>query len=110
MSKVSAVLRLTDRGYAHWCPDCGEMHTIFENWSFDGNVDAPTFNPSIKISAKLTIKDARGKWTGEWARDAAGKAIDSCCHYHLWGGMLHFCSDSTHALAGRTVPLPELPE
>jgi Family of unknown function (DUF6527) len=109
MGQVSKKLRRTELGYAHWCPGCGEMHVIFDNWTFDGNLENPTFNPSVKITGKKTIM-VDGKWTGEWVRDEAGNPVDSCCHYHLHAGELKFCSDSLHPLAGKTVPLPDLPD
>jgi hypothetical protein len=90
------------------------MHFIFTdgrhgaNWSFDGNVGKPTFNPSVKITGKKT-EVIDGEWTGNWLRDANGQLIDMCCHYFLHAGQLQFCSDSTRTLAGKTVPLPELP-
>lgn len=114
MGQISATLRKADGGFSHWCPGCEEMHFIAvgrasgPNWSFDGNVERPTFNPSVRITGKETVK-VDGKWTGEWKRDAAGNLVDSCCHYFLRGGQLEFCGDSTHALAGKTVPLPPLP-
>lgn len=108
MGQVSPYLRRAERGYSHWCPGCEEAHTIPDSWSFDGNVVVPTFNPSIRITGKQRVV-VEGKWTGGWVRAADGEAIDVCCHYHLHGGVLKFCSDSTHALAGKNVPLPELP-
>lgn len=87
-------------GYLHWCPGCDEPHGIpIPNdlndrkvfWDFNGDVEKPTFNPSVKITT-----EKHGK---PW-----------CCHYFLHGGMLNFCGDSTHALAGKVVPLPEFPE
>jgi hypothetical protein len=106
----SAKLRRTTVGYAHWCPGCEEMHHIWTpGWSFDGNLEKPTFNPSVKITRKkIVIKD--GRWTGEWVRDAEGNAVDDCCHYFLHAGVLKFCGDSKHALAGKEVPLPDIPE
>jgi Family of unknown function (DUF6527) len=110
MGQLSPYLRNVERGYAHWCPGCGEMHTIFvPGWTFDGNVTKPTFNPSVKITGKETVKDANGEWTGDWVRDASGKAKDQCCHYFLHAGILKFQGDCTHALKGQEVPLPALP-
>lgn len=63
-------------------------------WSFDGNADAPTFAPSINITIGPDPD------TGETER----------CHYFIRAGQIEFCGDSTHALAGQTVPLPDLPE
>lgn len=84
------------------------MHVIPDKWSFDGNAERPTFNPSVSITGKQAMI-VDGQWTGEWACDAAGNALDFCCHYFLHAGELKYCTDSTHPLAGRTVPLPELP-
>ncbi|MDP2377807.1 DUF6527 family protein [Reyranella sp.] len=119
MGQVSAVLRRMTNGYSHWCPGCGEMHAIYTSkpniynespvWSFNGDLERPTFNPSIRIGGKQTVRDAEGRWTGEWVRDAAGNALDACCHYHLHAGELKFLNDCTHKLAGQTVPLPPLP-
>lgn len=70
------------------------------NWTFDGNVDAPTFSPSMLI---------------RWGRKVPGyeTAADmeegGICHYFLAAGVLKFCGDSTHALAGKDVALPDLP-
>lgn len=108
MGQVSPYLRRAVNGHSHWCPGCDGMHMIPDSWTFDGNVNSPTFSPSVKITGKkLVIVD--GKWTGEWARDAAGNAIDDCCHYILTAGQLQFCCDCTHALSGQTVALPPLP-
>lgn len=94
---MGQVLRQVDGGYEHWCPACGGVHMIavsepFPNgarWSFDGNLDKPTFRPSVRI-----------RW---------GQRLESCCHYWLKAGQIQFCKDCTHALAGETVPLPALP-
>ena len=109
MGQISAKLRSSSNGdMSHWCPGCEEMHVIPDSWTFDGNLDRPTFNPSVKITGKQSVV-VDGEWTGEWKRDAQGKALDLCCHYFLHSGQLQFCGDSTHALAGLTVPLPDLP-
>jgi hypothetical protein len=62
-------------------------------WGFNGNFDKPTFTPSV-----LTT------WTeGE-------KRIEKRCHTFVTDGMVQFLGDCTHALAGQTHPLPDLPE
>lgn len=108
MAQVSATLRRVQGGYAHWCPACEEMHRLPDGWTFDGNLDQPTFSPSFLHSGlKREIVD--GRWTGAWVRDLAGEPIKSVCHYILTAGVLNFCGDCTHAFAGRSVPLPALP-
>lgn len=102
MGLISPFLRKVDGGYGHWCPGCKELHVIHTErpnhcgaqWAFDGNVAAPTFGPSINISA----------------HDPEGELPDERCHYFLKGGVLQFLGDCTHALAGQSVPLPQLPE
>ncbi len=77
---------------AHYCPGCGHLHVIHVSkpnnqgaqWEWDGDNEAPTFNPSVLVNGR--------------------------CHYFLKGGMIEFLPDSTHKLAGQKVPLPELPD
>jgi hypothetical protein len=101
MGQVSAKLRRAEGGYAHWCPGCERMHVVPDGWEFDGDVERPTFKPSVRITYN-------GCDAGQ-LRDGK-RAPSACCHYTLTAGKLQFCGDSTHALAGKTVPLPPLPE
>lgn len=97
-----------DAGWMHWCPGCNDTHAIAvehphpsgARWTFDGNHDRPTFAPSVKITVGPRPSVPVG-------RPDAGK-ID-VCHYVIRDGQIEFCGDSTHALAGKTVPLPPLP-
>lgn len=86
-------------GHAHWCPGCKEMHVIPKTWQFNGDIDKATFSPSVKITfPKGYYKN------GEFSTE------EKICHYILTDGVLHFCSDCSHELAGKDVSLPELPE
>lgn len=96
-------------GWKHWCAGCERTHVIAvetanssgARWTFDGNHEAPTFSPSINIRV--------GPYpTAPAGRPDAGK-ID-ICHYFIRSGSVEFLADCTHPLAGRTVPLPDLPE
>lgn len=102
MARLSAKLRSVafdmDReriGIAYWCPGCDESHAICTRgdatkgpvWSWDGNVDAPTCSPSIRVIIHG----------------------DRICHCFLRDGTIEFCGDSTHNLAGQTVALPDWP-
>lgn len=108
MGQVSSKLRRQTGGYAHWCPACEEMHNMPDSWTFDGNLEQPTYSPSFRHSGMQRINQD-GKWTGEWARGADGKPLPWVCHYILTAGVLNYCGDCTHALAGKSVPLPDLP-
>ena len=102
LSQVNSKLRRTTGRYMHWCPGCEEMHQLPDSWTFDGNLDRPTFNPSFKHS-----RPAFPSYTAEGI--GLGESFTKICHYHLHDGVLKFCNDSMHPLAGQNVPLPDLP-
>lgn len=107
LRRIGAADGYTNGGYAHFCPACHRMHAFavdgpFRNgaqWTFNGNIDAPTFNPSMHIKVN----------TPDMGADYQPKAMSSVCHYFLRDGQIQFLGDCTHAMAGQTVPLPELP-
>lgn len=108
MSAMGSKLRKTTSGVLHWCPACKEVHQFTldgknasgARWTWDGNVDAPTFSPSMMIRTGP-------RPTVPVGRPDAGK-ID-ICHYILTAGIINFCSDCTHDMAGKAVPLPDWP-
>lgn len=76
----------------HWCPGCGMLHRISVStpnevtgakWTWNQDPIKPTFSPSVNIVGR--------------------------CHYFLREGVLEFCQDSTHDLAGKSIPLPDIP-
>lgn len=106
---MSDILRKIPAGHLLWCPGCETTHVLPANgWMFNGNCERPSFSPSFKHSGMQRLFE-HGRWTGEWKRDAAGAPIPFVCHYILTAGVLNYCGDSTHALAGRAVPLQPVP-
>ena len=100
MSVMGNKLRRTRDGILHWCPACEEAHHfktdgVHPCWTFNGNADAPTFTPSMRISW--------GKFVNP-VHDEGG-----VCHYILTDGVINFCGDCTHDMAGQSVPLPDWP-
>ena len=87
--KVSDVLLESNGIYFIECPGCkvlhpihvGEQHRI--RWDFNGNLDAPTFTPSLMVN----------------------QGYPSQCHLFLTDGKIQFLSDCHHALAGQTVDM-----
>lgn len=86
------------------CPGCKSWHTLptdwmpagyerspypsAENrpsWNFNGDLEKPTFEPSILTRAGSNV-----------------------CHSFVRDGRIQFLGDCTHALAGKTVDLPEI--
>jgi hypothetical protein len=61
-------------------------------WSFNGDGDRPSFTPSMNIGVG-PFPDGR---------------IERC-HYFVTDGQIQYCADSTHAMAGQTVELPDIP-
>jgi hypothetical protein len=103
MARLSPKLRsVADNHVAYWCQGCEGVHSIRVNaegkpsWTWDGNVDAPTFSPSVLVTYSGT--DA-----GE------DDAPPEVCHTFINAGMVQFLGDCTHQFAGQTLPLPDWP-
>lgn len=90
------------------CQGCGQRHTVQTKtgslgtpWGFNGNVDRPTFTPSVLVrwgkhaDPKWQAPDGQDHWSG-------------ICHFYVRNGFQEFLTDCTHALAGRTVVMPEI--
>lgn len=91
-----------------WCPGCEQARGFGAHrfaivgddgstpdgscWTFDGNLDAPTFDPSY-----LT-------WLGEqaspWYR----------CHTFVRAGRIEYLGDCSHPLVGQTVEMVPVPD
>jgi hypothetical protein len=103
---LAKIKRVTDGDGAHYgyrfdCPGCRSPHVIptkphERGWDFDGDEAAPTFSPSILVHPH-----------GALAEDGSVYQTPRC-HSFVREGRIEFCSDSTHALAGQTVDLPDL--
>ena len=76
-------------GLRFFCPGCGNVHGVVVAgpgaWGYNGNREAPTFTPSVKVTMPPS---------------------DYCCHSFVTDGRIQFLSDCTHHLAGQTVDLP----
>lgn len=88
------VRRNDQNGYAFWCPGCEVAHVLrSETWTFNEDIEKPTFAPSIDV-----------KWR------KPGTPSDIVCHSVVVQGTIQFLENSTHALAGKVVDLPDFPE
>lgn len=85
-----------------FCPGCKSTHSIQHgsdfgpNWSWNGSLERPTFQPSILVT--YNGPDA--------GRDGAPPSV---CHTFVTDGRIQFLGDCTHELAGQTVDLPPWP-
>lgn len=103
MSQVSGKLRRGNGRYFHWCPGCEEMHPLPDSWTFNGDLEKPTFSPSFLQTFV--------RWSGGVAENGLGigEKAHVVCHYVLTDGVLNYCGDSWHDLKGTPVTLPDLP-
>ena len=86
-------------GWMVMCPACGNGHLFNTTpgpngmggqrpcWSFDGDLEAPTFEPSMLVHSV----DAKGDPT--------------VCHSYVRRGQMIYLADSTHAKADKVVDL-----
>lgn len=124
MGLLSPILRNgTDGRLTWWCPGCNHAHQVIASitgdlprpdaadpdwtppaeyyqarngWSWNGSATKPTFMPSVLVSYD-------GQDAGQ------GDAPPRVCHSFVVDGQMQMLSDSTHALAGQTVPIPPWP-
>ena len=80
-------------GHVHYCPGCDEMHHLPPGWTFNGDLVKPTYSPSFRHEM-----------------DFVDRTPHRICHYILTDGVLNFCGDCTHSFAGKSVPLPPIPQ
>ena len=79
------------------CPGCGCSHQMFTvaphpggpQWKFNGDVNKPTFEPSLRV---------------QW--NHGDKSFN--CHSYIRDGFIQFLGDCTHKLAGKTVEMENI--
>ena len=73
-----------------WCPGCRMVHIFHLSgnlvWTFTGSCEKPTFEPSL-----LNTSGPNGRR----------------CHLVVTTGILNYCGDCSHELAGKSIPMVE---
>ncbi len=64
-----------------YCPGCKCSHAVNETWTFNGDYEKPTLNPSLLSKGQIR------------------------CHMFIRDGKIQFLNDSEHELAGKTVDM-----
>lgn len=76
-------------GWFFWCPACSEPHPFGVKWAFNGNLEKPTFSPSLRVLKRL----------GE------GPETSTTCHLFVTEGLIRYEGDCPHAMKGKVVPM-----
>lgn len=87
--------------YLFYCPGCNENHYVHTEscnhsgakWTFNNDLDKPTFGPSINRWYNGSIED---------------NVPDYRCHSFVQNGVIKFLGDCTHELKNQCVELPDL--
>jgi hypothetical protein len=82
--------------YFH-CPGCGSAHGVWitppheggPKWDFNGDMEKPTFTPSIKVEYSTSDKM-------------------HICHSIITDGKIQYLGDCTHELAGQLVEMEDV--
>ena len=86
----------TVEGFSFYCPGCQHSHVFYTtgpvSWSFNGNLESPSFQPSLLNEAPNHIDPKQRR-----------------CHLVLANGKIHFQPDCTHDLKGQIVDLGDRP-
>jgi hypothetical protein len=101
------------------CPGCGSTHYINisgENrpvWGFNGDFEKPTLTPSVLVTWGHYLsshKPGDRCWCDYNREHPDEKPVVECgrCHSFVTNGTIKFLTDSTHALAGQIVDLPDI--
>ena len=95
-------------GWIIFCPACRCGHSFKTGmWTFNGNVEKPTFSPSMLVKSGHHVDGKHPCWCDYHKRADADPGAPTCeiCHSFVTDGMIRFLGDCTHKLAGQTVPL-----
>jgi hypothetical protein len=101
---------MADGTILYKCP-CGDTHAINRRtWQVTGDVERPTFAPSVLVTTGHFIPEQRNDgscWCTYNAENPNDPIPFGCyrCHSFVKNGMVEFLGDCTHPLAGKTVPL-----
>ncbi len=93
-----------------WCAGCDTHHAINpKGWTWNGDAERPTFTPSVLVrGVEMTDEGKAMLERGDRPPDGSYPSRPHVCHSFVTDGRIQYLTDSTHALAGQTVPLQDV--
>jgi hypothetical protein len=76
------------------CRACRQHHIPVPRWTFNGDMENPTFSPSVNETCNSPDHP-----------HYQAQAQTSRCHFTVTNGQITYHGDCTHPLAGQTFPL-----
>jgi len=114
MAALGKKLRTLEGGSVGFlCPGCNQMHAVRistpqNNWTFNGDGDLPTFQPSVLVQWYSGEPPVTPDNFDEYKRAPWMQVKKhNVCHSFVTNGRIQFLGDCTHVLAGQTVDLPD---
>lgn len=109
-------IRPTTDGYEFLCPACNDFHGVRTDpkhgavWKFNGDLNKPTFSPSILVRSGHFAKQTGGCWCTYNTAHPDEPSSFKCyrCHSIIEDGKIRYFSDCSHSFAGQTLDLSEL--
>lgn len=99
--------------YSFYCPGCKHHHVYYvknphingAQWTFNGDLDKPTFQPSL---LNRWGKEAMPDWI-EPNEQPGELPWSGRCHLFVVDGVINFCGDCTHPYSGKQgVPMEDI--
>lgn len=100
--------------FMFFCPGCKCGHGVWTTkkntvnavWTFNGNMEKPTFTPSLKITQTTHSPPVTPENMDQWKVSPWPQTeITYVCHSVITDGVINFCGDCSHELAGKSIPM-----
>jgi Family of unknown function (DUF6527) len=98
-----------------YCPGCDDIHMIdTDRWAFTFKNDKGTISPSVLVKSGHFADHFKAEdncWCKYYAEHPKEEPVYKCgvCHLFLVDDVISYLTDSTHAYAGKVIPLPDFP-
>lgn len=116
MSVLKKITDGTREYFEFYCPGCKQTHLYYTKrkgptWTFNGDMQAPTFQPSLLLLREEWTPPVTPENLDEWQKKQWPQVkVAKTCHLNITGGMIQFHGDCWHELKHKTIPMVPIPE